>query len=49
MGRGAITITTTQFRTTADSDVLISVGVVGLESAEQIATTVLQMVTDRIT
>jgi hypothetical protein len=31
------------------SHVLISVGVVGLESAEQIAATVLRMVTDRIT
>jgi len=31
------------------SEVLISVGVVGLESAEQIANTILPMITDRIT
>ena len=31
------------------SEVLISVGVVGLESAEHIANTILQMITDRIT
>jgi hypothetical protein len=30
------------------SGVLISVGVVGLQSAEQIATTVIQMITDRV-
>jgi hypothetical protein len=31
------------------SGVLVSVGVVGLESAEQIANTILQTITDRIT